>query len=122
MKNATKKYWISYPRNFSNEYSLCWSGGEINAPEPGESWQRISRKEAESKCRMESWRRRYNSAMSGYAPTLIFPSAQLSHDDLEVGYGVKGSAILWDSSEIVPVWVTLSPGSRVVDVCHRNKQ
>ena len=68
-----KYYYIHYPRNFSNEYALR-SVEHGTAQEQfliDRGWKRITRKEAENKCAQERDRRKYDRAMSGYAPATI---------------------------------------------------
>ena len=68
-----KHYYIRYPRNFYNEYTLF----SVNAGTPSEAelkrrgFERITRKEAERKCREERDRREYNRSFSGHAPLEI---------------------------------------------------
>lgn len=68
-----KHYYIRYPRNFCNEYALysveAGSAAETELKEKG--FSRITRREAETKCREERDRRQYNRSFSGYAPSTI---------------------------------------------------
>ena len=68
-----KRYYISYPRNFTNEYVLrsVEHGTKQEKFLIDRGWERITRKEAESLCARERDRRRYDRAMSGYAPATI---------------------------------------------------
>lgn len=70
-----KHYYIKYPRNFANEYLLF--SVEARSESEKRLWDqgftRIPRTEAESLCCHERYRRQYDKAMSGYAPTTIEP-------------------------------------------------
>lgn len=71
-----KNYYIKYPRNFSNEYDLCWidSADTKSAEEAVErGWERITRKEAFRKISNEKYRQSTDYAFSGFAPTVIIP-------------------------------------------------
>lgn len=69
-----KTYYIRYPRDFENEYDLCYCE---TAVEQGEAeaagFERITRKEAEGKCKAERDRRKYNQAFSGFGDAEIVP-------------------------------------------------
>lgn len=67
MKNA---YYIEYTNNFANTYSLWYA--PVGAAVP-ESLKRITRKEAELKCREEREARKHDSNFSGYGDTHIYP-------------------------------------------------
>lgn len=63
-----RKYWIKYTRNFGNTYNLCWTdGNDLHENE----WERITRKEAETKAREERNRRKYDRSFSGFASACI---------------------------------------------------
>lgn len=68
-----KHYYIHYPRSFYNEYSLhSVEAGSKNEEELKHlGYVRITRKEAETKCREEKYRRKHDSAFAYYAPTEI---------------------------------------------------
>lgn len=68
-----KQYFIKYPRNFNNEYSLRWA--EKNSAEAAEAiesgYEPITRKAAIEKCRAERWARKHDQAFSGYGSAII---------------------------------------------------
>lgn len=68
-----KYYYIHYPRNFANEYSLrsVEHGTEQERFLIERGWERITRKKAENLCWHERYRRQYDRAMSGHAPATI---------------------------------------------------
>lgn len=71
-----KNYYINYPRNFANEYALCWidSADTKSAEEAVErGWERITRKEAFGKVSEENYRRYTDDSFSGFAPIVIIP-------------------------------------------------
>ena len=70
-----KHFYIRYPRNFGNEYSLAWveSGSAAEKTMQEDGWERINRKTAIRKCAEERYRRRTDRAFSGYADSVIFP-------------------------------------------------
>lgn len=82
-----KTYYIRYPRDFANEYSLCYceSADERKAAE-ADGWERITRLEAERKCRNENWARANNPAFSGYGDNTIIPF-RLVGKDIDYYYG-----------------------------------
>lgn len=65
-KPAHRAYYVRYPRDFANEYSLRYtvSGAELSAED---GWERITRREAERLARAERARRRWEPSRSGYA-------------------------------------------------------
>lgn len=71
-----KHYYIRYPRNFANEFDLVWiehTDTESINRATDEGYERITRTDAYNKISLEKWRREYDQAMSGYAPTAIIP-------------------------------------------------
>lgn len=70
-----KHFYIKYPRNFGNEYSLAWveSGSDMEKYMRENGWGRISRKEAIRKCVEERYRQKTDPAFSGYADSVIVP-------------------------------------------------
>lgn len=76
-----KNYYINYPRNFANEYGLCWidSADTKSAEEAVErGWERITRKEAFRKVSEENYRRSTDYSSSGFASTVIIPYSVFS--------------------------------------------
>lgn len=67
-----KKYYVRYPRNFANEYSLVWSDSEHPIPEDN-GWERITRKQAIYLAASEADRRKTDVNSSGYADEYIYP-------------------------------------------------
>ena len=55
---------------FANQYNLCYAPADQKLPYP---WERITRKEATRYAAEEADRRKYNQAMSGYAPQYVLP-------------------------------------------------
>lgn len=70
-----KQYFIRYPRNFGNEYSLCWAeqGSKEAAEAIKNDYCRITRKEAIEKCTSERWARKHDQAFSGFGDAIIYP-------------------------------------------------
>ena len=70
-----KQYLIRFPRNFANEYTLCWveKGGTEAAQAMSEGFEPISRKNAIEKCVHERWARKHDQAFSGYGNSIILP-------------------------------------------------
>lgn len=70
-----KQYFIKYPRNFNNEYSLRWA--EKNSAEAAEAiesgYEPITRKAAIEKCSAERWARKNDQSFSGYGNAIIMP-------------------------------------------------
>ena len=73
-----KRYYKYQYRNFGNTYFLCWAETPeqiklAENPENGETWERITRKEAYELCAEENRRWKYDQSHAGYADSLIFP-------------------------------------------------
>lgn len=84
-----RTYYIFYPRNFANEYDLCYceSADERKAAEAA-GWERVTRLEAERKCRNENWARANDQAFSGYGDNTIIPFCLVGKDyDVDQCYG-----------------------------------
>lgn len=74
MTTTTRRaYYVRYPRDFANEYSLRYTVGsaELSA---SDGWERITWREAERLARAERERRRWEPERSGYADTDIYPA------------------------------------------------
>ena len=86
-----KVYYIKYPRNFANEYSLCWveKGSKEEQEIIEQDWDRITRKEAIEQCVTERWRRKNDQAFSGYGDAIIKPYG-LELDDISNYYTTDG--------------------------------
>lgn len=73
-----KTYYVKHPRNFANEYDLCWieSTDTKNIEDAIKfGWNRITRKEAFEMISAEKRRRASDYEFSGYAPIEILPYA-----------------------------------------------
>lgn len=84
-----KTYYIFYPRNFANEYDLCYceSADERKAAE-ADGWERVTRDYAIKACREENWRRETDPSFSGYADNTIIPFHLVGKDyDIDYCYG-----------------------------------
>ena len=69
-----RKYFIHYYRDFGNTYNLAYTDTDAQAAEAeANGWDRITRKQAESKCADENRARKTDPAFSGYADSLIYP-------------------------------------------------
>lgn len=70
---ARRAYYVRYPRDFANEYSLRYTvgGAELSV---NDGWERITRREAEQLARAERARRRWDPSFSGYADADIYPT------------------------------------------------
>ena len=94
-----KTYYIKYPRDFANEYDLCYcetSEERKKAEENG--WERISRKDAINNCRMEERRRECDPSFAFYAPTQIIPFSLVGKEYLpeDVGYSLSDDGFIWE--------------------------
>lgn len=68
-----KKYFVRYG-NFGNVYSLVWTEDEKTEKVVlSHGFERITRKQAEKLCALENYRRKHDSAFSGYASSVILP-------------------------------------------------
>lgn len=72
-KPAHRAYYVRYPRDFANEYSLRYTVGGAELP-ARDGWERITRREAERLARAERARRRWEPSRSGYADAGIYPA------------------------------------------------
>ena len=69
-----RKYYINYYCDFGNTYNLAYTDTDAQAAEAeANGWERITRKQAESKCADENRARKTDPAFSGYADSLIYP-------------------------------------------------
>lgn len=74
-----KTYHIRYPRNFANEYDLCYCETAAEAKEAeAAGFERITRKEAIRKCANERWAREHDQNFSGYGSADILPWSYLT--------------------------------------------
>lgn len=74
-----KTFYIRYPRDFANEYDLCYcESAEEQAAAEKAGFERITRKEAERKCAAEKWARKNDQAFSGYGSSSILPYSLLA--------------------------------------------
>ena len=68
-----KKYFARYG-NFGNVYSLVWTADEKTEKAVlSHGYERITRKRARELCVQENYRRKYDTAFSGYASNVILP-------------------------------------------------
>lgn len=69
-----KKYYVRYPRNFANEYSLVWADSEHPMPDPEDNgWERITRRQAIRLAAAEADRRKTEWNFSWHSDQYIFP-------------------------------------------------
>ena len=69
-----RKYFVKYWADFGNTYNLAYTDTDAEAAEAeANGWERITRKQAESKCADENRARQTDQAFSGYADSLIYP-------------------------------------------------
>lgn len=70
-----KHYYIYYPRNFSNEYDLCWvyAGSKEEKIVIANGYERISLRAAIQKCRNERYARKHDQSFSGFGAAIILP-------------------------------------------------
>ena len=69
-----RKYFINYWADYGNTYNLAYTDTDAQAAEAEASgWERITRKQAESKCADENRARKTDPAFSGYADNMIYP-------------------------------------------------
>ena len=70
---ARRAYYVRYPRDIANEYSLRYTvgGATLSA---ADGWERITRREAERLARAERERRCWEPERSGYADAHIYPA------------------------------------------------
>ena len=93
-----RTYYINYPRDFGNEYDLCYCETKEERSKAEESgWERISRKEAIDHCRAEGRRRESNPNFAYYAPTQIIPFSLHGKEYLpeDVGYRLSDDGYIW---------------------------
>ena len=69
-----KKYYIFYYKDFGNTYSLFWADSPEMEAELPEGAERITRNQAEAKCREERRLRKFDPAFGGYGDAEIFPA------------------------------------------------
>ena len=73
-----KTYWIKYPRNFANEYTLISATTEAQRKIlKAHGYERITLKRVRELCSLERWRRKTDPAFSGYAPTEPIPCEEV---------------------------------------------
>lgn len=70
-------YYIKYG-NFGNVYNLYWAPADFTPPE---TWERISRKDAERYAAAERRRRKENPAFAYFADSYIWPVLPDRQDD-----------------------------------------
>ena len=80
-----RQYFAHYYKGFGNTYSLMYADTEEDLKLIPEDAERITRKEAESLCSRENYRRKYDSGFSGYADNMIYPV------DMEDRYNIYNS-------------------------------
>ena len=69
-----RKYFVKYWANFGNTYNLAYTDTDAQAAEAeANGWERITRKQAESKCADENRARQADPAFSGYGDNMIYP-------------------------------------------------
>lgn len=71
-----KLYFIRYPRNFANEFSLAWIDSDDKTmieKAISHGYGQITRKEAYRKAQAEKYARRVDPAFSGYGDIIITP-------------------------------------------------
>jgi hypothetical protein len=68
-----KHYWVKY-YGFGNSYNLTYTiNAEQDAAMIEAGHERITRREAIRLCAAENYRRKHDSAFSGFADNLIYP-------------------------------------------------
>lgn len=96
-----KTYYIKYPRNFANEYNLCYceTPEERKAAEAA-GWEKITRKEAIRKCAAERWARKNDPAFSGFGDVAIAPWAYIAaariYPITPEEYGLTLNGYIWE--------------------------
>lgn len=79
--NTNRTYHIHYPRDFANEYSLCYCTSDEEREEAtAAGYERITLKEALRKCRNERCARKQDSSFSGFGSADILPWAFIKKD------------------------------------------
>ena len=69
-----RKFYIQYYSDFANTYNLCYTDSrEEDAQAIACGMERISRKEAENKCKDEKLRRMYSPSFAYNADSVILP-------------------------------------------------
>lgn len=88
-------YYIHYYRDFGNTYCLYYA--PVGTPVPPEL-ERITRAQAEQKCRDERLARKYDPNFSGYGDTYIYPLSSRGKDIERIkpsrGYIVREDEII----------------------------
>ena len=77
-----KSYYVRYYLNFNNTYDLCYTETEEQERKAvAEGYVKISRREAVKLCAEENYRRKHDSAFSGFANNLILPYGYSPEND-----------------------------------------
>lgn len=92
-----RQYFTHYYKGFGNTYSLMYADTEEDLKLIHEDAERITRKEAESLCARENYRRKYDSSFSGYADNMIYPVGM----DMEDRYNIYNSNRYYKDGYIV---------------------
>lgn len=70
----TKKFYINRTADFGNTYELFWADSPEMVSRLPEGAERITRQEALKLARQEAYRRKHDSAFSGYADNAVYPA------------------------------------------------
>ena len=92
-----RQYFAHYYKGFGNTYSLMYADTEEDLKLIPEDAERITRKEAESLCARENYRRKYDSSFSGYADNIIYPVGM----EIEDRYNIYNSNRYYKDGYIV---------------------
>ena len=80
--NTKRTYHINYPRDFANEYSLCYCTSDQEREEAtAAGYERITLKEAIRKCSNERYARKHDPDFSGFGSTDILPWSYIKKDN-----------------------------------------
>ncbi len=74
-----RSYYIERTADFGNTYNLFHAPADFKAPD---SWERITRKQAEQLARAERSRRRDDPAFAGFASSVILPHELGENEDI----------------------------------------
>ena len=97
-----RQYYVHYYKDFGNTYDLIYADAEDDLTLIPEGAQRITRKEAETLCSMENYRRKYDQSFSGFADNMIYPVGLDSYGrcDIYNDHRFYRSGYIWERSAV----------------------
>ena len=97
-----RQYYAHYYKGFGNTYSLMYADTENDLTLIPEDAEHITRKEAESLCARENYRRKHDSSFSGFADNMIYPVGLDSYErcDIYNDHRFYRSGYVWERSAV----------------------